>query len=131
MIVKVSDGIPGGRVLEVDYPFGETVAEMLDLFGEEVVKNNALAKMKIALQDLCRPLMKGEAQLPDADILAKVAEWKPGVSRRGGPKKTPAEKLNDYLTDLYEKADEGVEGAAELLEAEVAKIKASIKKRKS
>lgn len=61
----------------ITYDFGDSVAEMIDKFGEEVVKSNAIRNFKITAQAAIRRMLeKGASQ---DEITAKMANWKPGV----------------------------------------------------
>jgi hypothetical protein len=88
----------GPRDIEVDYNFGEGLEEMVDLFGDESVVNNAQAQMKINLQAALRRWMKpdkdGQSKT-DEEILALVAGWKPGAKTI--TRKSSVDKAKDLL----------------------------------
>jgi len=74
-----------GRTVTVSYNFGNSLGEMADLFGEEIVFSNAKANMVIGLQARIRSLIKTEKS--DEEIQAEISAWKPGikVTRTGDP----------------------------------------------
>lgn len=61
----------------VTYTFGETVEEMIELFGPEVVFSNARQAMKITAQSAMRRMLRSDT--PEAEIQEKISAWKPGV----------------------------------------------------
>ena len=65
------------RSAAITYDFGDSVDEMVQKFGEEVVKSNAIRNFKITAQAAIRRMLeKGESQ--DA-IAEKMSNWKPGI----------------------------------------------------
>lgn len=103
MAIKVNTASPKtGRELEVDFEFGNTLQEAIDLFGEEVVYSNYKKSAVIALQALVRRNLDkdGEKQMSEEDIIKAVGEWKPSVARIIGASQkealfTKIEKLSD------------------------------------
>jgi hypothetical protein len=88
------------RTISVDYDFGASLQDAVNRFGEAVVFSFFEDNATIALQQRIRAWM--EADLSDADINAKVAEWKPGVKspRTGGKKKDPATLLKEAFASM-------------------------------
>lgn len=91
----------------VEYEFGETLEEMVELFGEDVVANRAKAAMVIDLQAGIRRHMvdqtdkDGNVTTPaksDDEIQAWAASWKPGVKRVA--RKSAKEKLQELLSGM-------------------------------
>lgn len=64
-------------VFEADIP--ETLAGLVDKYGEEVVADGATSAIKIGLQGYVRSMM--EAGSTDEKILEAVPTWKPGMKR--------------------------------------------------
>lgn len=65
------------RSAAITYDFGDSVDEMVDKFGEEVVRSNAIRNFKITAQAAMRRMLeKGESQEAIAD---KMSNWKPGI----------------------------------------------------
>lgn len=68
----------GERSVTTTYDFGEDVNKAVELFGAEVVYSGFVRSAVITAQSILR---KGiESGLPDADVVAKLEGWKPGVS---------------------------------------------------
>lgn len=68
----------GAREITTNYDFGDSLAQAVELFGEEVVFSNMRQSMKISLQALIRRgIEKGQS---DEEIIAAAAAWKPGVA---------------------------------------------------
>jgi len=62
----------------VQFNFGDTLAAMIKLFGEESVFNHAQAKMKIGAQNFGRALL--DAGKSPEEVKKAIASWKPGVT---------------------------------------------------
>lgn len=61
-----------------EFDFGETLADLISMHGEEAIRSDAIANMRVSIQGLIRSLHK---QNPDpAFIQAGVTGWKSGVS---------------------------------------------------
>jgi hypothetical protein len=118
-LTKVETNAPKtDRSLEVEYDFGDTVAEAMAKFGESVVFSNYKQNVVIALQSLVRRELekKEDKRVSDDSIITKVAAWIPGVAAiRTGDKKQKAlevfmslsteEKL-EFIKKLRESAGE-------------------------
>lgn len=65
------------RSAMITYDFGDTIAEMTDKFGEEVVKSNAIRNFKITAQAAIRRML--EAGKSQEEIQDAFSAWKPGV----------------------------------------------------
>ena len=71
-----------GKSLTVEYAMGETLAELVQTFGEDVVYNVARQQLVIKLQAVIRSgLDKGAS---DEEIRNHVKAWRPGVAARFG-----------------------------------------------
>lgn len=103
----------------VNYNFGENLGEMVDLFGEDVVRNYAERQMTIQLQANIRRLLEA-GQTPE-QIQEAINRWKPGVITRlvtgGGDPLTAALSAFDgmspdeqqaFIQKFMDKAKEGV-----------------------
>ncbi len=80
--------------MAIDFTAPETLAEAVELYGEEVVFSNALANIVIGVQGVIRRHMKGNEKTPakdQAEIQAIISAYKPGVSTR--TVKDPTEKI--------------------------------------
>ena len=77
--VKTTGKLPDGtqRELVREYDFGETLAEKVELFGEEVVNQKAEQQMVIGLQNVIRLHLQGDKT--EAEIDEAIAEWKPSI----------------------------------------------------
>jgi hypothetical protein len=74
--VTAKINLEDGSVREgsVNYDFGDSLAEMIEKFGDETVYSNALANMKVALQGRMRPMLK-----EGKDVKMLETMWKPGI----------------------------------------------------
>lgn len=103
------------RSVEVEYNFGETLAEAVELFGEEVVFSRFKAAAVVDLQALIRRGLTPktdkegneiESAKTDEEIAASVAEWKPGVKQV--TRKSKAEKIKDLVADMSDEDREAL-----------------------
>jgi hypothetical protein len=80
----------GGRVVAVDYEFGENLDDAVARFGSEVVFTKFRAAAIIDLQALVRRHIKlpEDKAMTDEQIQAKVNGWKPAVAVVGQGVKT-------------------------------------------
>lgn len=81
--------------ITVEYEFGETIAELVEKFGEEVVFNQARSSLVVALQGAIRTALK--AGKTDDEINTLVSEWKPGIRRQA---KSPQDKIKEQLASM-------------------------------
>lgn len=79
----------------VSYDMGDTVSELVDQFGEEVVYSRARQSVIIAIQAYIRSQLESEKS-PE-EIQASVADWKPGVRK---PAKTPEDRAREALGSM-------------------------------
>ena len=84
------------RVVTVQYDFGDTVEESVNLFGADVVHSRFLSAAVVDLQALIRRGIK--AGKSDEEIAQMVAAWKPGV--KTVTRKAPTEKIKDIFAGL-------------------------------
>jgi hypothetical protein len=104
-IENISTKEPGSsRELVVSYNFGETVADAIEMFGEEAVFAGFKADCKVGVQAFVRGRLKATeedseaAKYSDEDIIAAVADWKPGTKSRASA--DPMAKLQALLGKL-------------------------------
>jgi hypothetical protein len=62
----------------IGYNFGDSLADMVKMFGENVVMSNAKKSMVITAQAVMRRYL--EAGKDQAAITTSLAAWKPGVA---------------------------------------------------
>jgi|TARA_Y100000310_G_scaffold263133_1_gene273149 hypothetical protein len=91
-MTEVSAKFGDGDPIKVNYEFGDDLAGASKLFGDETVFANYKANAIVALQGFVRGMLKAEKSAKD--ITGAVAEWKPGVRKKG---KTPQEKLREQF----------------------------------
>ena len=103
---KVSEnGQENARTLTIDYDFGASLEEAVEKFGADVVFSGFVADCKVSVQAAARAMMKknkeDNSSYSDEEILARVAEFKPGVkSDRGNADPfAKIEKVVGKLTD--------------------------------
>lgn len=90
---------------EVEYDFGDNLAEAVALFGDDVVYSRFKAAAIVDLQALIRRHLDGEKPKTNEEIQALVTEWKPGVTKRVRKStKEKAEELFDSMSDDEKKA---------------------------
>jgi hypothetical protein len=81
--------------VECQYDFGESLEEMKQKFGEEVVFSNAKQAITISIQALMRrKIEKGETE---EAICQAVAEYVPGLA---GERQDPVEKFKSRWANL-------------------------------
>lgn len=98
-VVVTKSGEKGDRQIKVPFDFGCDLDEYVLLYGADVAHDNASGLTKIGLQAFVRRHLKSEDPFySDEDILAKVADWKPGVKVSRG--KSPEEKALALLSGL-------------------------------
>ena len=104
------------RELTVDYNLGETIAEAVKLFGEEVVMSIFKAKAVIIIQDtIRRNLVAGKT---DAEIKALIAGYKLGiVAVRSGKSE------DKFIEGLAKKSPEAQADFIAKLKAKIAEAK--------
>lgn len=81
--------------------FGDTIDEMLNLYGEEVVHGHALIGMKTQMRNKAYSYASGEGATVEG-LEALVDAHTPTKPALGGAKKTPVEKLAARLAALSE-----------------------------
>ncbi len=69
------------RTITIDYDFGANLDEAVQKFGGEVIYEDFIDSAVITLQSAMRSMAR--AKKTDEEIATALAEWKPGVSRRG------------------------------------------------
>lgn len=77
----------------IDYDFGGTLSEAVDLFGEEVIFTNFKQSAVIACQSRIRAALQQGKEGDDLQLA--ILEWKPGV--KSISRKSPADKLKALL----------------------------------
>jgi hypothetical protein len=101
-MVKISaerkpNGDKKGGSIEVDYDIPDTLNDMVQRYGENVVYNHARGSVIVALQGYLRSQLGKDKPASPADIQKEVRTWKPGVRKQG---KSPAEKAREQLAKL-------------------------------
>jgi len=88
MSEKTVKATKGGVTVEATYDFGDTLDEMREKFGDEVVASNAEQSVTINIQGMMRRMIN---QGYDEDAVKnRVAEYMP---TKGGEKADPVEKF--------------------------------------
>ena len=93
------------RTLTVDYNFGDTLADAVAAFGEDVVMSGFKADARVGLQAKIRGMLKAteeDSEAPKYDddaVIAAIADWKPGIKTR-----TSADPMAKLLA-MLEKLD--------------------------
>lgn len=83
------------RTVEAQYDFGDSLQDMSDKFGEDVVFSNAKQNIRITLQAMIRRMIqKGETEETIQDA---VSAHVPGV---GGQKADPVDKFKQKWQNL-------------------------------
>lgn len=87
------------REIVVDYNFGATLEEAIELFGTDVVFSSFVADCKVGLQAFVRARLgkTDEEYMTDEQILAEVEGWKPGQRKQAAD---PMAKLQALLSKL-------------------------------
>jgi hypothetical protein len=79
-----------GASTTATYNLGDTIPELVEQFGEEVVISHVKRSITIALQAFMRVQLDGGKSTEE--IQAAVATWKPGVRKAA---KTPIERARE------------------------------------
>lgn len=96
------------RSITVAFDFGDNLQDAIAKFGEEAVFNGFKADGRVGLQAKVRGMLKAtmedseELKYNDEDIVAAVAEWKPGTKSRQAA--DPMAKLQALLDKLSPEA---------------------------
>ena len=100
-----------GREFSFSYYKGDTIAEAIELFGEEIVKNKFDSQVDTDLGNAIRRLLNENKS--EEDINKFIDGWKPGLKRvgSGGGKKKAGPK--EWAVE-YKAADTTPERKAEL-----------------
>ncbi len=73
---KEINGVP--KSATIFSAMGETAAERIEMFGDQVVNSNFISEVKVSAQAVIRRFLeKGKTQ---DEITALMATWKPGVA---------------------------------------------------
>lgn len=94
--MKIEAKLTDSEPVSVEYDFGDTLAEAVEKFGEEVVFTRYKAAAVIDLQALMRNMIR--AQKSEDEIREAVSEWKPGVRQLKG--KSKEERARELLGKL-------------------------------
>jgi len=109
---EAGEVVQAARRIELEFNFGVTLQEAVELYGEEVVFSAYVASAKVDAQALVRrylkqnvPAVEGvstERPYTDEEIAAKLANWKPGVKTDRGTTSVAdqAEKILGKMTDV-------------------------------
>ena len=84
------------RTVQFECNFGDTLAEMVSLLGEEKVFNLAQAKAEIGAQASARTMIR--AGKTDEEIAAKMIEYKPGLVQRNASSGITKNALKSLLS---------------------------------
>jgi len=87
------------RDLSIDYNFGATLEEAVEMFGAEVVFSGFVADAKVGLQAYVRARLgkTDEEFMTDEQIIAEAEAWKPGQRKQAAD---PMAKLQALLAKL-------------------------------
>ncbi len=81
--------------VEFNYTFGNSLADMVSIFGEDVVTAKALNGLTVAVQGHARGLIR--AGKTAEEIVTAMETWKPGSPRVA---KSPEDKARELLAAL-------------------------------
>lgn len=65
------------KIYTIEYEFGDTLQEMVEKFGEDVVRTNARANMVVSAQTRIRTCIKANKTQDETTEIMK--SWKPGT----------------------------------------------------
>lgn len=86
-----------GNPQTVKFSLGQTVAEVVKQFGEEVSYSQLKGAIVVSLQAFMRSKMSAEKPLNGKALQDAVTAWKPGTRTPGKP---PAEKIKEAFGKL-------------------------------
>lgn len=102
-VTTSESGEKGARTVTTEMPCDEKSIEgNVKIYGNEIVLNYFIGQLKVAHQAFVRRMLKDKKT--DKDILAALADWKPGLKKPG---KSAVEKAKDAwgkLSDAEKKA---------------------------
>lgn len=87
--------------MSVEYNFGDSLAEAIDLFGEATVFSNFKSACVVTLQGFMRGQMRADKEgntKSEEEVQTAVSGWAPGQRTTKG--KSKAEKLRDLLQGM-------------------------------
>lgn len=90
-----------GKPEKIELNLGESIAELVTQYGEEIVYNHAKASITVAAQSKMRNLMDPERDggpLSGAALQAEMEKWKPGIRKPGKP-------VHEKVKDMWTKMD--------------------------
>lgn len=94
--VVVTAKLTGGEPQSVEFDFGDSLAESVELYGEEVVYGKYKANAIIDLQSFMRTQMKKD-DFDASELQGQVDEWKPGLKAKG---KSTSERIAELFDKL-------------------------------
>jgi hypothetical protein len=92
--VKAQRG-ENGPTVTANYDVGDSVAELITQFGEEVIYSHVRRSLVIALQAYMRAQLDAE-KTPET-IIESVKEWKPGLRKAA---KSPMERAREEIARM-------------------------------
>lgn len=114
-----------GLEAEIDYPFGEDLEDMKEIFGEKIVMTMAEGHMLFGMQSKIRDLLAtgvapGDVQENFYDPETGEYEWKPSERRQ---RKSEIDKIKDRIGKIKESGSaEDKEKARNEIEALLAEM---------
>ena len=96
MQVKVSHP-KSGKEMTVEWSAPANLDDAVKLYGKEVVFNQAIAALRVAIQGIVRNAMGSEEPKTQKQIQQLVTEYKPGIRVRG---KSPQEKIAETYAKM-------------------------------
>ena len=98
-VTTAQSGEKGARSITLEMPCAKDVNGAVKMDGEEIVFNYYVGQKKVGFQGWVRRMLKDGAK--DAEITAKLADWKPGMKKPG---KSAVEKAKDAFAKLSPEA---------------------------
>ena len=85
------------REVVVEYHFGDTVEELVENFGEDIIFQHARGSLTVSLQSYIRSQI--DAEKSDEEIQDAADQWRPGQRRKA---KSKADKVLEELSNMSE-----------------------------
>jgi len=86
-----------GKEMTVEWTAPKDLDDAVRMYGKEVVFNQAVAALRVAIQGIVRNAMGGDEPKTAKQIQQLVTDYKPGIRVRG---KSPQEKIAETYAKM-------------------------------
>jgi hypothetical protein len=93
--IEVKAERTNGNSVSASWELGDTVAALIEQFGEDVIFSHVKRSLIIAVQAYMRGML--DAEKSPEEIQKAVADWKPGLRKAA---KSPLERARDEISRM-------------------------------